>query len=149
MPNLVYNKKATWNFEILEKLEAGVQLHGHEVKSLRGKQGSLDGAYIIIRGGEAFLIGAHIPPFQAANMPKGYDPYRNRKLLLSKKQLAKLAGQEATKGLTIVPISLYTKGRNIKLEVAVGKGKKQHDKRQSLKNKDAKRDIDRIMKTER
>jgi len=149
MPNLVYNKKATWNFELLEKLEAGVQLHGYEVKSLRGKQGSLDGAYIIIRGGEAFLIGAHIPPFQASNTPKGYDPYRNRKLLLSKKQLAKLSGQEATKGLTIVPISLYTKGRNIKLEVAVGKGKKKHDKRESLKKKDAKRDIDRIMKGDR
>ena len=84
---LIHNRKASFNYEFLEKLEAGIELLGHEVKTLREKKGSLEGAYIIVRGDEAYLVGAYIPPFQPKNTPEGYDPYQNRKLLLTKKEI--------------------------------------------------------------
>lgn len=146
MPTLVQNKKVHLNFEILDEFEAGLELHGFEVKALRNKQGSLEGSHIIIRAGEAFLVGAHIPPFQPANTPKTYDSYRPRRLLLAKKELAELGSAEATKGLTIVPISLYTKGRNIKLSLGIARGKKKYDKRETIKKKDTRRDIERDLK---
>ncbi len=124
-----------------------MELFGYEVKALREKRGSLEGSYIVIRGGEAFLIGAHIPPFQPKNTPKNYDPYRNRKLLLSKKQLSELAGREAQKGLTIVPISVYNKGRVIKLQVALVRGKRKSDKRETIKKRESDREIRRTLKT--
>jgi len=143
MPTFVKNKKAHFNYEILEKMEAGLKLLGFEAKSLRKNQGSLEGAYIIVRGGEAFLIGAHIPPFQPANTPDSYDPYRNRKLLLTKKELAKLADIDSKKGLTITPISVYSKGHNLKLEIGIGRGKKKYDKREDIKKRDSARDVAR------
>lgn len=144
---LIENKKTRFNYEILETIEAGMELFGYEVKALREKRGSLEGSYIVIRGGEAFLIGAHIPPFQPKNTPKNYDPYRNRKLLLSKKQLSELAGREAQKGLTIVPISVYNKGRVIKLQVALVRGKRKSDKRETIKKREGDREIRRTLKT--
>src|SRR3990167_5981923 len=108
MAHYAENRKARFNYEILEKYETGIELLGTEVKSVRGGQMSLEGAFVIIRGGEAFLINANIPPFQPKNAPKNYDPLRNRKLLLTKKEIAELAGSEKNKSLTIVPIS----GRN-------------------------------------
>ena len=97
-------------------------------------------------GGEAFLVNAHIPPSQPGNPPKDYEPLRNRRLLLTKKELAALAGAESKKGLTIVPISVYGKSRKLKLRIAVARGKKQHDKRETLKKRDAKREIERSLK---
>lgn len=123
-----------------------MELLGHEVKSLKSHQGSLLGAHVIIRGNEAFLVGMHVPPFQPANTPESYDPYRTRKLLLNKKEISRLAGFEHQKGLTIVPISVYSKGRKLKLEIAVARGKKKHDKREVLKKRDADRDIERTLK---
>ena len=123
------NRKARFNYEILEKYETGIELLGTEVKSVRGGQMSLEGAFIIIRGGEAFLINANIPSYQPKNAPADYDPLRNRKLLLTKKEIAKLAGSEKNKSLTIVPISVYNKNRKIKVEIALVKGKKKQDKR--------------------
>ena len=146
--SLVENKKARFNYEFLRTLEAGVELFGLEVKSLRQKQGALDGAYVIARGGEAFLVGAYIPPYQPKNTPKGYDPRRNRKLLLTKKEIAELAGNERKNGLTIVPVSVYNKGRKIKVEIAIARGKKKYDKRETLKQRDVEREMRRTLKNQ-
>jgi len=143
---LIKNKKATFNYEITDKFEAGIKLAGFEVKSLKKGQGSLLGAYVIIRGNEAFLTGANIPAYQPANAPKDYDPERPRRLLLNKKELSELAGIEKQKGLTIVPISVYIKGNKIKLEIGVGRGKKKHDKREIIKKRDTAHDIARELK---
>ncbi len=148
MTALVQNKKVRLNYEILKTIEAGMELFGHEVKSLRNKQGSLEGAHVVARGGEVFLVGATIPPYQAANTPTSYDPERTRRLLLTKKEIGELAGSENQKGLTIVPISVYNSGRKLKLEIALVRGKKKHDKREDLKKRDARRDIERHMKAQ-
>lgn len=148
MEKLLHNKKASFNYEILDRFEAGISLLGLEVKSLKQKKGSLEGAHITVRGKEAFVINMHIPAYQPTNTPKDYDEYRLRKLLLTKKELVELAGKEAQKGLTIVPISVYNKGRKIKLTVAVVRGKKKADKREAIKKRDSKRDIERSLKYE-
>jgi SsrA-binding protein len=146
MAELVQNKKAHFDFEFLEVLEAGVVLFGHEVKSLRSGKASLNGAYVVIRGGEAFLVNASISPYQVANTPKGYDPERARKLLLTKKQLAELEQGSEKQGLTIVAVKWYNNNRHLKLQIALARGKKKADKRETLKERDSKREIDRIMK---
>lgn len=143
---LIENRKARFNYELQEKLEAGIELLGFEVKALRAKQGSLEGAYVIVRGNEAFLVNSFIPPYQPKNTPKDYDPRRNRKVLLTKKEVAELAGAENKKGLTIVPISVYNKGRKIKVELAIARGKKKYDKRETIKRRDSEREIRREMK---
>ena len=144
--NLIEHKKARLNYDILEEYEAGMELFGHEVKSLRSKHGRLEGAHVIIRGKEAFVVGMSVPPYQAANTPESYDPERSRKLLLTKKELAALAEYESQKGLTIVPLSVYNKGRNLKMRIAVARGRKKFDKRAVLKERDTKREIDRTLK---
>lgn len=146
--SLVEHKKARFDYEILEEFEAGIELLGPEVKSLRGKQGKLEGSHIIVRGGEAYIVGMHIPPYQASNTPEGYDPDRTRKLLLTKKELHTLAEFEGQKGLTILPIRVYNKGRNLKVAVAVARGRKKYDKRAVLKERDTKRDIERSLKNQ-
>ncbi|OGI93667.1 SsrA-binding protein [Candidatus Nomurabacteria bacterium RIFCSPLOWO2_01_FULL_40_18] len=146
MGSYAENRKARFNYEILEKYEAGIELLGVEVKSVRGGQISLEGAFVIVRGKEAFLINANIPPYQAKNTPKDYDPLRNRKLLLTKKEIAELASDEKNKSLTIVPLSVYNKGRKIKVEIALVKGKKKFDKRRALEKRETDRSIRREMK---
>jgi SsrA-binding protein len=146
MAHYAENRKARFNYEILEKYEAGIELLGVEVKSVRDGQISLEGAFVIVRGGEVFLINANIPPFQPKNAPKDYDPLRNRKLLLTKKEIAELAASEKNKSLTIVPILLYNKGRKIKVEIALSKGKKKFDKRETIKKRDTDREIRRDIK---
>ena len=146
MGSYAENRKARFNYEILEKYETGIELLGTEVKSVRGGQMSLEGAFVIIRGGEAFLINANIPPFQPKNAPKNYDPLRNRKLLLTKKEIAELAGSEKNKSLTIVPISVYNKNRKIKVEIALVKGKKKLDKRETIKKRETDRELRREYK---
>lgn len=148
MANYIQNRKARFNYDILDTFEAGLVLHGYEVKSIRASKGKLDGAHVIIRGGEAFLVNASISPFQVANTSKKYDPERPRKLLLSKKELALFEQQTEKAGLTAVPLKLYNKGQKIKLEVALARGKKKHDKRESIKARDTKRDIDRTLKSQ-
>jgi len=133
-------------YEILEKIEAGIKLLGFEVKALKNKKGSLDGSHITIRGGEAILLNVNIPPYQVNNTPPDYNPERNRRLLLKKKEIDQLAHLEAQRGLTIVPISVYNKGRKVKVEIAVVRGKKKYDHRETLKKKTAQRDIDRDVK---
>lgn len=148
MTTYIRNKKATFNYEILEKFEAGVVLRGYEVKAIRGGKASLVGAYIVLKEDGAYLKGATISYFQEANTPDSYNQERDRKLLLTKKELAKLSKELNTAGLTIVPISWYSKSSKIKLEVALVRGKKKTDKRQTLKDRDNKRAIDRILKTQ-
>ena len=146
MANYAENRKARFNYEILEKYETGIELLGTEVKSVRAGQMSLEGAFVIVRGGEAFIINANIPPYQPKNSPKDYDPLRNRKLLLTKKEIGELAGSEKNKSLTIVPISVYNKNRKIKVEIALVKGKKKYDKRESIKKRDTDRELRREYK---
>lgn len=136
---LIRNKKAHLEYAFLEKFEAGLELLGLEVKSLRAGRGNLEGARVVARGGEAYLVGATIPPYQAGNTPKEYDPERTRRLLLSKQEIAQVASAEGAEGLTVVPIAVYNKGRNLKLEVAIARGKKKYDKRQDLKKRDEER----------
>ena len=143
MAHYAENRKARFNYEILEKYEAGIELLGMEVKSVRSGRMSLEGAFVVIRGGEAFLINAGIPPYQPNNTLKDYDSLRNKKLLLTKKEIATLAGSEKNKSLTIVPISVYNKGRKIKVEIALVKGKKKQDKRESIKKRETDREIRR------
>lgn len=142
----ITNKKAYFDYELLEQYEAGVVLTGAEVKAIRASKASLNGAYVIIRGGEAFLVNASVSPYQVANTPKSYDPERARKLLLSKKELAELERGSEQNGLTIVALKWYNNKRHLKLGIALARGKKKADKRETLKARTAKRDIDRIMK---
>ncbi|MBP9715395.1 MAG: SsrA-binding protein SmpB [Candidatus Pacebacteria bacterium] len=146
MGNYAENRKARFDYEILEKYECGIELIGTEVKSVRGGRVSLEGAFVIVRGGEAFLINANIPPYQPANAPKDYDPLHNRKLLLTKKEINELTSSDKNKSLTIVPISVYNKGRKIKVEIALVKGKKKFDKRESIKKRETDIEIRREYK---
>ena len=146
MASYAENRKVYFNYEILEKYEAGIELLGSEVKSVRGGQMSLEGAFVIIRGGEAFLINANIPPYQPKNASKDYDPLRNRKLLLTKKEIGELAETEKNKSLTIIPISVYNKNRKIKVSIVLAKGKKKFDKRESIKKRDTEREVRRTLK---
>ncbi len=148
MADYIQNKKAYFDYEFLEEYEAGVVLYGYETKAIRANMASLNGAYVIIRGGEAFLVNASISPYQTANTPKSYDPERARKLLLTKKQLTELEQGSEKQGLTIVAIKWYNSKRKIKLGIALAKGKKKADKRETIKTRDTKREIDRIMKSQ-
>ncbi|MFA6006779.1 MAG: SsrA-binding protein SmpB [Candidatus Paceibacterota bacterium] len=141
----IRNKKAHFNYDILEKFEAGIELFGFEVKSVKGGHGSLEGTRVIIRDNEAYLIGVNIPPYQTGNTPAGYDPTRTRKLLLTKKEIKELIGKGEQAGLTIVPLALYNKSGRIKVSIAVAKGRKKYDKREVLKKRDAERDIRRTL----
>ncbi|MES2470920.1 MAG: SsrA-binding protein SmpB [Patescibacteria group bacterium] len=141
--SLITNSKVTLDYEILERFEAGVKLIGIEAKSVRAKHGNLQGAYIIIRGSEVYLKNAFIPPYQENNTPKEYDAYRERKLMLNMREIAELSKAEQTKGLTVVPLSMYNKGRNIKVDIAIVRGKKKFDKRQTLKKRTTEREIQR------
>lgn len=140
------NSKARFDYEIMEKFEAGIELLGFEVKSLKSKRGSLLGAYIIVRGREAFAVNMEIPPYQENNTPKEYEPRRMRRLILSRKEIAELADKDSSKGLTVVPISVYTKGPLIKVSIAVVRGKKKYDKRESIKKRETDRTIRREFK---
>ena len=147
MANYAENRKVYFNYEILEKYEAGIELLGLEVKSVRSGKMSLEGAFVIVRGGECFLINANTPPYQPNNTPKEYDPIRNKKLLLTKKEIRVLADSGNNKSLTIVPISVYNKGRKIKISIALVKGKKKFDKRETIKKRETDRDVRRTLKT--
>lgn len=138
---LAENKKAYFDYEILRPFEAGIALFGYEVKSIKTGRANLKGAYVILRGGEAYLINCDITPYQPKNTPKDYDPTRPRKLLLLKKELKELIGASAQKGLTIVPLKMYTKQAKIKLAFGLCRGKKKHEKKEKLKKRDIEREI--------
>jgi SsrA-binding protein len=146
MTLLKNNRKASFNYEILEKYTGGLSLFGFEVKSIKLGQGSVSEAYVKIKGDEVFLVGAHIPPYQPKNAPETYNPYRERKILLKRKEIEELKKRIKEAGLTVVPISLYNRGRYIKVEIALARGKKLADKRQSIKKRDIERDLGRRLK---
>jgi SsrA-binding protein len=143
----IENKRVGFDYTILEEIEAGLELHGFEVKSLRAGHGSLKGARVVARAGEAYLVGASIPAWQVANAPKGYDPERTRRLLLSREEIAHVASAEGQKGLTIVPLKVYNKSRHLKLLIAIARGKKKEDKRHSIRAREEERRIERTLKT--
>ncbi|MBI2100214.1 MAG: SsrA-binding protein SmpB [Candidatus Vogelbacteria bacterium] len=144
--SLVKNQKAYFDYEILEKFDAGLQLRGFEVKALKLGRGKLVAAHIIVRGDEAYLVGAAIEPYQAKNMPADYEAGRTVKLLVTKKEIGRLADIERQPGLTIIPLSVYNKNGKLKLELAIARGKKKYDKRQAIKQRDTDREIRRTLK---
>ena len=139
------NKKAFHDYFVLQKLEAGIELTGTEVKSLRDGKANLKDSYVIVKADEAFLLGAHISPYSHGNI-QNHDPERTRKLLLHKREIEKLHAQIVEKGLTIVPLRLYFKGSRVKVEIAVVRGKKQFDKRETEKRREADREAQAAMK---
>jgi len=143
---LVEYKKAFLKYAPVETFSAGLELTGQEVKSLRAKLGSMDGARVVVRGGEAFIVGMTIPAYQVANAPKSYDPERARRLLLSKKEIAALADAESKKGLTIIPLEVYNNKKFIKARIAIVRGKGKRDRREELKKRDALREAERVVK---
>jgi len=146
MTTFIDNRKAHFNYSIEDTYEAGIELLGHEVKAIKKGMGNINSAFCIIRGGEAFVVGMDIPPYQPHNTDLGYSSDRTRRLLLSKKEIAELAKKDDTKGLTLIPISLYSKGRHIKVSVAVGKGKRVFDKRATIQKREVDREIRREYK---
>ena len=140
------NRRARYDYFIEERLEAGIVLEGWEVKSMRAGKAQLAEAYVYIRNGEAFLIGSHLAPLRTASTHKVADPVRTRKLLLHRNELDRLIGATERRGYTIVPLELYWKAGRAKLQVGLAKGKKQHDKRATEKDRDWKRDKARLLK---
>ena len=139
------NKKARFNYEILERFEAGISLKGTEVKSIRNKNISLEESYAQIKNNEAFLLNLHISPYEQGNR-ENHEPTRIRKLLLHRQEIKKLIGITQQKGLALLPVSLYIKNGIIKVELALGRGKRLVDKREDLKKKAVEREIDRFVK---
>ena len=147
--SIVDNKKAFHDYFIEERHEAGMALEGWEVKAIRGGRAQLKEAYVIIRNAEIFLFGAHISPLPTASTHVNPDPVRTRKLLLKAEEIKRLIGKVERAGYTLVPLNLhYLRGR-IKCEIGLAKGKKQHDKRDTERDRDAKREIERVMKQNR
>jgi len=144
--NIAQNRAATHDYFIEERFEAGLVLQGWEVKSLRDGRAQLKESYVVLKNGEAFLLGAHISPLLSASTHIHPDPLRTRKLLLHARELSRLIGHVERKGYTLIPLSLYWKKGRAKLEIGLAKGKKLHDKRASEKDKDWQREKLRVMK---
>lgn len=144
--SIVQNKKAFHDYFIEERYEAGIALHGWEVKAIREGRAQLKEAYVIVSGGELFLIGAHVSPLPTASTHVQPDPTRTRKLLLNAAEISRLIGAVERSGYTLVPLDMhYTRGR-VKLEIGLAKGKKQHDKRDAEKERDWKREQQRLLR---
>lgn len=143
--DLVSNRKAAFNYELLDTFEAGIALQGTEIKSLRNNGGVLQDSYIKILDNEAWLIGCHIAPYRFGNI-HNHPERRDRKLLLHKREIGKLEVAVQERGYAIIPLSFYLKNGRVKVRLAIAKGKKTHDKRQAIKERDDKRDMSRMMK---
>lgn len=141
----IINRRARYDYHLLEKFEAGIALIGPEVKSVRAGKMKLTESFVRIRDGEVWLHNAYINPYPFARQ-EGYDSARTRKLLLHKKEILALEQKIKQKKLTLVPVSCYTKGRNIKLEIALAKGKKKYEKREAKKRRDVEREVERELK---
>ncbi|ERN42608.1 SsrA-binding protein [Rubidibacter lacunae KORDI 51-2] len=139
------NRKARHLYEILETFEAGIQLIGTEVKSVRAGRVNMQDGYALIRKGEAWLLNIHISPYQASGQYFNHDPKRTRKLLLHRREIDKLVGQTEQKGLTLVPLKMYLKRGLIKVSIGLARGKKLHDKRESIKRREDKKEMQRVV----
>lgn len=146
MATLAENKKVFFEYEILETYEAGIILIGHEVKSIRLGRAQLAGSYVVVKDGEIWLVGATVPPYQPKNAPADYDPQRPRKLLLQQSEINYLLGKAQQKGLTLVPIKMYTKYDKIKLAFGIAKGRKKYGKKELLKKRDVTREVHRELR---
>lgn len=146
MATLAYNRRAVFDYIILEAYEAGIILTGCEVKSIRLGHLNLAGSYVVLKNSETYLINSYIPPYQPKNVPVDYDAARSRKLLLRKSEINSLIGKVRQKGLTLIPLRVYTKGSKLKLEFGLAKGKKEFDKRATIIEREDKRKIDRAMR---
>lgn len=144
--DIARNRKAFFNFHILEKYEAGIALLGAEVKSVRGGGISLKEGFAVLKEGELWLVGVQISPYKNAAGHAAPDPLRTRKLLLHRRELDKIAGKVQAKGLTIVPLRVYMSNNRVKVEVGLARGKKKYDKKQDIIEKDLQREVDRAMK---
>lgn len=140
------NRRARFDYEILEKIEAGVVLSGHEVKSAKLGRLNLSGSYALVRGGEAYLFNASIQPFPGANVPPGYDPSQNRTLLLEKKQIRELEGKLKEARHTLVPLRAFVTRNLIKVELGLARSKKGTDKREAIKKRETDREVRRALK---
>jgi SsrA-binding protein len=149
MATLAFNKRSGFDYQLLDRYEAGIVLTGQEVKSVKTGHLSLKGSFVTLRGIDLYLTNASIPPYPHAGKIKNYDPTRARKLLLKKSEIKSLIGKVRVSGLTLVPIMVYSKKRFVKLEFAVAKGKKEYDKRESIKKRDAERKIKQELKINR
>ncbi len=136
METYAENRKARFDYEILDTYEAGVELRGFEVKAIKTGKANLTGAYVLIRNEQPFLINCDIPPYQPTNTPPDYNPTRQRRLLLNKKEVKELMGKTKESNLTIIPLKLYNKGGKIKLEIGLGRGRKKSDKRETIKQRE-------------
>lgn len=145
MKILAQNKKARHDYDIIEQFEAGIELKGTEVKSCKAGKVNLRDAYVRIKDGEAFLLNAHISEYEQGNI-SNHEPTRTRKLLLHKSEINKLIGKSQEKGLTIIPLKIYLNKNLVKVEIALAKGRKSHDKRSEIREKDLKREIARDFK---
>lgn len=135
------NKRAYFDYQILETYEAGIQLKGFEVKAIRTGHINLAGSYAVIRNNQLWLLNADIPPYQPKNIPRDYDSKRTRRLLLKSSEIKNLIGRVQEKGLTLVPLKVYTKNRRIKIEIGLAKSRKEFDKREVIKKREAQRQI--------
>jgi len=136
------NRRARFDYEIIEHIEAGIELTGQEVKSVKASRGNLAGAYAILRGGEAYLLNCQIPPYQQNNVPENYDPSRTRRLLLHKSEIKELTGKLKEKGLSLMALSFFLKKNLVKVELGLGRSRKAHDKRVVLKKRAVQREIE-------
>lgn len=141
------NRKARFDYEIIETFEAGIELKGFEVKAIKSGRANIAGCFAVIRNGELFLLNADIPPYQPNNTPEGYDPKRTRKLLVKREEVGYLAGKLKSENLTLVPLKLYNKRGLVKVEIALARGKKKGDKREAIRKRETKREIERTLKT--
>lgn len=146
--DLLSNKRATFNYQILDTFESGIALQGTEIKSLRNHGGSLQEAYIKVINNELWLIGCNIAPYRFGNI-HNHEERRDRKLLMHKREIAKLKEASQEKGLTIIPLAFYLKDGRVKVRVGLAKGKNVMDKRETIKERDDKRQMDRVMKEHR
>ena len=140
------NKRAYFDYQILETYEAGIELKGFEVKAIKTGRINLAGSYVVIRNNQAWLLNADIPPYQSKNTPADYDSKRTRRLLLNKSEIKNLIGRTQEKGLTLVPLKVYTKAKigKIKIEIGLGKSRKKKDKRELIKKREVEREIKRM-----
>lgn len=143
MPSIAKNKRAFFDYEVLEKIEAGIVLTGQEVKSVKNGHISLSGSYVTMRNNEAWLLNAHINAYKKAGPLPGYEPTHSRKLLFKRSELNRLIGTSKTQGLTLIPLSVYTARNHVKIEVGVCRGRKKADKREHIK----KRETERMLRT--
>jgi SsrA-binding protein len=146
MSGRISNKKAGFNFEILEKIEGGIELTGFETKSIRSGKAKLDGSYIISSNNELFLKNIEISPYQPNNIPKDFQSIRLIKILITRKEISRLTQKTDKEGLTLIPLAIYPKGKKLKIEFALARGKKKSDKRQTIKKREDEIEILRTIK---